>query len=232
MFVFRWSKYWLDGHHTGDNVWSTYSYRELDDNNDPTLIPDNSLSRLWFSEKEDNDLEFFTPKKLPLKFLTFPTGFCSSSSNMKFVLSGTWLQQQMVEKTPQVRFVFNKTSDLLHWEFKIGNKKTNHYYEVWSKTNRDNNTKILRNLTELNRDPIPSKFNLSITCSQFPTINFKLNFWDPTGDVNGISRDSNNWDADLTGDSAVDPDTTDHILVQGGMQVGHCHHIILHLMGF
>ena len=57
-------------------------------------------------------------------------------------MTGTWLQGQMVEKTPQVRFVMNKTSDLLHWEFKIGNKKTNHYYEVWSKTNRVNNTKV------------------------------------------------------------------------------------------
>ena len=209
----------LDGYHDGENVWSTLSYRELDDNNDPVLMPDNSLSRLWYSQKEDNDLEFFSPKKLPLKFSSFPTGFCSSNSELKFVMTGSWLQGQMVEKTPQVRFVLNRTSDLFHWEFRIGSKKVNHFYEVWSKTNRVNNTKILRNLTDLPRDPLPPKFNLTITCSQFPTINVKFNLWDPSGDINGIARDENNWDSELTAGSGVDPDTTDHIMVQGGMQV-------------
>ena len=66
-------------------MWKTFSYRELDDNKDPVLVPDNSLSRLWYKEQEDNTLEFFTPKKLPLKFLSFPVGFCSSSSTMKCV---------------------------------------------------------------------------------------------------------------------------------------------------
>ena len=44
--------------------------------------------------------------------------------------------------------------------------------------------------------------------------------WDPSGDVNGIPRNATNWDSDLTVGAGMDPDTTDHVLVQGGMQVG------------
>ena len=44
--------------------------------------------------------------------------------------------------------------------------------------------------------------------------------WDPSGDVNGIPRNATNWDSDLSVGAGMDPDTTDHVLVQGGMQVG------------
>ena len=50
--------------------------------------------------------------------------------------------------------------------------------------------------------------------SQFPTVNVKFNMWDPSGDVNGIPRNATNWDSDLTVGAGMDPDTTDHVLVQ------------------
>ena len=215
---FRSENLWLDGFSMGDQNWQTYSYRELDFNSDPLLAVDLSLDRSFHEAASDGIYEAFKPRKLP--HLSFPTGFCGSSSDMVFYVTGSWIPQAMGERTPIIDFVLNKTSSLFVWQFHIGNKKENHLYEVWSRTNKINNTKSTVNMTELTRDPIPSKFNISITCSQFPVFSLKLNFWDPGNDPNGINRDSQKWDVDLTVDDRVDPDTVSHIHIEGGIEVG------------
>ena len=88
------------------------------------------------------------------------------------------MPNQMVSATPLVIFKINKTTDLFNWQFKIGSKKENHLYEIWSRTHGDNNTNVVRNLTDLPRDPLPTKFNLTIICN-FPTFEVQLNFWEP-----------------------------------------------------
>ena len=44
---------WLDGYSGGDNQWSTYGYRDWDQNYDPALMPDLSFQMTWFSVDED-----------------------------------------------------------------------------------------------------------------------------------------------------------------------------------
>lgn len=213
---------WLDGFNIGNKLWKTYSFRELDLYNDPKDAMDLSHSRTFFEEKENKDMEFMKPRKLPLKFLSFPEGFCSSSSDMVFQVTGKWQSLLLSARPPIVQFHVNKTTDLFVWEFKY-EKKGNSLYEIWSKSNKVNNTNLVLNLTEMENDPIPTDFNLTISCKNFPVFHVKLNFWDPTGDINGIPRDETKWDTDLTVDANVNPDTTDYILVDGAMEVNSFH---------
>ena len=217
---FRSKNLWIDGYNVGDDLWKTYSYRGLDFNTDPTLAQDLSHTRIPYEKGKDNDLEFFKPRKLPVKFLTFPVGFCSSSSDMVLQVTGSWQPLQLAAKPPIIQFYVNKTTDLFFWEFKAGSKKENHMYELWSRTNKQNNTNLMVNLTEMQRDPIPTQFNITISCKQFPVFNVKLNFWDnSTGDPNAISRDTANWDADITVDNNVNPDVTEYVTIDGAMEV-------------
>ena len=209
--MFRSNNLWLDGYHTGDKNWKTYSYRELDHNYDPILGQDLSLTRGWFLEEPK------TKYRLPLKTVEYPAGFCNNNDQI-FTITGKWQANQIAEKPPLVMFHINKTSDLFVWEFKAGNKKENHFYEVFAKTNKVNITNKLVNLTELQRDPIPQDFNLTISCT-FPVFDVKLNFWDPADDPNGISRNSQSWDTQLTVDTNVNPDATESMIIDGGMEV-------------
>ena len=43
--IFRTSYYYIDGRALGENNWTTYGFRELDDNNSPFNISDLSLAR-------------------------------------------------------------------------------------------------------------------------------------------------------------------------------------------
>ena len=79
---------WLDGHHEGNKAWRTYSYRELDTNKDPTLVPDLSLSRQWYSETSDTENEFFEPRRLPLKDLLYSPGYCNNDTDDIFQVTG------------------------------------------------------------------------------------------------------------------------------------------------
>ena len=177
-----------------------------------------SLKRTSVEESSDSEFEVFKPRKNP--DLSLPEDFCSSSSDMKFLVTGSWLPQLMAEKTPLIDFVINKTSSLFVWQFHIGNKKQNHLYEVWSRTNKINNTKATVNLTELDREKIPLNFNISVSCKQFPVFDLKLNFWDPGNDPNGITRTAANWDVSLTVESTgVDPNSVTHVVVEGGWEV-------------
>ena len=209
---------WLDGFNVGNKLWETYSFRELDFNNDPKEAMDLSFSRKFYEEKENKEFEAIKPKKLPLKFLSFPPGFCSSSSDMVFQVTGKWQTLLLAARPPIVQFHVNKTTDLFFWEFKY-QKKENSLYEVWSKSNKINNTNIVLNLTEMQIDPIPTNFNLTISCKYFPVFDVQFNFWNPYGDENGIPRDETKWDTTLTVDTNVNPDTTDYILVDGAMEV-------------
>lgn len=213
---------WLDGFDVGDHTWKTRGFRDFDLNKDPAQIQDLSFKRMWHEDGVDNEYEFFKPKRLPLKFLNIPPGFCTndSTSTMKLLLIGTWIPKKMSEKTPQIIFNLNKTSDLFHWEFKIGNKKTNHMYEVWSRTNKVNNTVLAVNLTDMNRDlEIIPKFNLTVSCHNFPEFKTELNFWEEGDDPNGISRESQSWDSNVKVDETVNPDDVKSVNIEGEMEI-------------
>lgn len=209
---------WLDGYNIGNKIWKTYSYRELDHNNDPKDAMDLSHSRQFYEESENKEMEFIRPRKLPLKFLNFPIGFCSSTSDMIFQVTGKWQTLLLSAKPPIIQFHINKTYDLFNWEFKY-QKKENCLYEVWSKSNKINNTNVVMNLTEMQSDPIATDFNLTISCKAYPIFNVKFNLWDPTGDENGIPRDESKWDTDVAVDASVNPDAVEHVLVDGAMEV-------------
>ena len=209
---------WLDGFNIGNKLWKTYSFRELDFNHDPKDAVDLSYSRRFYEETENKEMESIKPRKLPLKFLNFPVGFCSSSSDMVFQVTGKWQSLLLSTRPPIIQFHVNKTTDLFIWEFKY-QKKENSLYEVWSKSNKINNTNIVLNLTEMESEPLKTDFNLTISCKDFPVFNVKLNFWDSAGDANGVPRDDSKWDTDVTVDANVNPDTTEYILVDGAMEV-------------
>ena len=103
---------------------------------------------------------------------SLPGGFCSPGSRLRLLVTGAWQPTQMASKTPQLQLSINRTTDLFHWEFKLGGKKSgNHQYEVWSRTNRVNNTKQTVNLTLLPRElSTAPTFNLSLSCASFPNL--------------------------------------------------------------
>ena len=137
---------------------------------------------------------------------------------MIFQMTGSFLQQQLEANQPLIDFVVNRTTSLFMWQFKVGNKKQNHFYEMWSTTNKVNITNKLVNLTDLPRDPLPTNFNLTITCG-FPIFTVKLNFWEPGSDPNGIPRNPTSWDASIEVDTRLDPDDTQNLEINGAMEV-------------
>ena len=98
---------WLDGFNIGNKLWKTYSFRELDFNHDPKDAVDLSYSRRFYEETENKEMESIKPRKLPLKFLNFPVGFCSSSSDMVFQVTGKWQSLLLSARPPIIQFHVN-----------------------------------------------------------------------------------------------------------------------------
>ena len=167
-------------------------------------------------------MEFFNVKKLPVTITSIPPMFCSndSSSKMKLFITGYWNPIAMLSKTPHIKISINKTTDLFNWVFSIGSKKIPHKYETWSKTNKVNNTNIFTNLPDLDWD-LQKKpaFNLSLSCSNFPTFVTELNFWDPSNDPNGLERESSSWDSETLVDANVDYTAAKEVVIDGGISV-------------
>ena len=112
---------WLDGYSVGDNQWFTYGYRDLDQNNDPRLMPDLSYRRVWFSEHQDTNYQVVEPnrRQFPLVF-DMPADFCADDSTQLFFLTGKFLIKGE-SKSPQIIFRMNKTTEVFHWDFRLGN---------------------------------------------------------------------------------------------------------------
>ena len=127
-------------------------------------------------------------------------------------MTGYWNPISMLSKTPHIEISVNKTTELFNWAFIIGSRKVAHKYETWSKTNRVNNTNKLTDLPDLDWDLQKSPpFNLSISCSNFPTFVTQLNVWDPGSDPNGLPRNSGSWDAETVVDADVDFDSAKEV---------------------
>ena len=111
---------WLDGYTVGDNKWLTYGYRDWDDNYNPTLMPDLSFDRTWFSEDVDTSYQVFNPnrRKFPVK-LDIPEDFCAPDSSRVFILTAKLLTKGDT-KSPQIIFKINKTTEVYHWDFRLG----------------------------------------------------------------------------------------------------------------
>jgi hypothetical protein len=114
-------------------------------------------------------------------------------------MAGQWPTGKNVITNPRITFKVNSTSSLFTFEFRPGDgKSTLSSYGVWSVLNGVNatpgNVVWLRDLNP--RLPVV-EYNLTITCANFAsTGNFTvvLNYWDSSGDPNGIVRNSSNWD--------------------------------------
>jgi hypothetical protein len=151
--------------------------------------------------------EVSSPRNSMVKLTPSP-GFCDPSSSQKFYLTGQWLTGKASTINPLITFKVNSTTSLFIFEFRPGDGKTTmSSYGVWSVLNGANVTQgsvvWLRDL-----DPkLPAfPFNLTITCDNFATTgNFKvvLNYWIPTGDPNGIFRNSSNWDIEASMNTTV-----------------------------
>ena len=210
---------WLDGTSAGNHKWQTQGYREWDKNNKPEEIADLSFERRWFSEKENNGYEIFTPKKLPIQ-LPMPLGFCDAGSVHKLVLKGKW-KPPLADSTPQVVFRINKTHELFHWELKEGDKtKGPHEYHVWAKEKKVQRPSSIVKLSKMDLDMNTSPdFNLTITCINFnSTGQFKveLNSWDPS---KGMPRDEEDWDIEADMNTTLVPDNVTAIDILGNMEV-------------
>ena len=113
---------WLDGYTVGDNRWLTHGYREWDQNYDPTLMPDLSFQRDWFSGDADSNYQVFNPN--PRKFptmLDIPEDFCAPDSSQVFILNGKFKSKIKGDsKSPQIIFKMNRTTEVYHWDFRLG----------------------------------------------------------------------------------------------------------------
>ena len=111
---------WLDGYSMGDNKWLTHGYREWDQNYDPSLMPDLSYHRTWFDDDQDSNYQVFNPnhRKFPV-VLDIPEDFCAEDSTQMFVLTGKFLVKGE-SKSPQIIFKMNRTTEVFHWDFRLG----------------------------------------------------------------------------------------------------------------
>ena len=106
----------------GDNKWLTHGFREFDQNYDPTLMPDFSSERTWFTPDEDTQYQVYNPnpRRFPVN-LNMPPGFCDVDSSQVFVLTGKFLNKGDL-KSPQVIFKMNRTTEVFHWDFRLGRR--------------------------------------------------------------------------------------------------------------
>ena len=118
--VYRDDMLWLDGYSVGDSRWFTHSYREWDQNKDPTLMPDLSQHRTWFSKQQNSNYQVFDPnrRKFPI-VLDMPQDFCAEDSRQLFILNGKFLTKGE-SKSPQINFRMNRTTEVFHWDFRLG----------------------------------------------------------------------------------------------------------------
>ena len=203
-------------------MWRTRAFRELDKNKDPANIEDLSLERLWYKLGQNNEFEQYSPRSgKTLEFQSLPEGFCTNSSEtpkstMKFFMTGTWNPMQMVTSPPQVEIVIKpRVTSLYNWQFRVGAKNVSHAMDTWSIVGKKLTTNITTKLMDLEKNFNDPRFNLSISCSDFPKIKTELNLWTP-GDHD--PRNSAMWDSEITVDETI-YQTNAKVIVQGAMSI-------------
>jgi hypothetical protein len=137
-------------------------------------------------------------------------------------MKGQWFTK--ITDNPLIIFRVNSTTSLFQFEFRPGDGKANFSkFGVWSVINGLNVTQG-KELVLADLDPKLGvfDFNLTITCVNFNTTGkFKvvLNYWDPSGDPNGIYRNSTNWDIAASMNTAVTITDVSEVRIQGLMNV-------------
>ena len=83
-------------------------------------MPDLSFQRSWYQPNEDTAWQLFEPKKkqYPVTF-DFPVGFCDPDASNIFLLTGKILSKTE-SKSPQILFKMNRTTEVFHWDFRLG----------------------------------------------------------------------------------------------------------------
>jgi hypothetical protein len=134
-------------------------------------------------------------------------------------MKGQWIKNV---DNPLITFKVNSTTSLFLFEFRPGDGKTNFSkYGVWSVVNGLNVTQG-KELVLTDLDPKLIEFNLTITCVNLNvTGKFKIefNFWDPSGDPNGIPRNSTKWDITTPVSNSVGIADVSEVRIQGSMTV-------------
>ena len=210
---------WIDGVSPGNNDWTPLGFREHDYNRWPADIEDFSPGRAWFSETENSDYEVWSPRRLPVR-LAMPQDFCAATSDQVLLLSG---QLSLGLISPQIVFGMNRSTEIFHWDFRAATDTTPQQYVVWAMETRNNKTESVVTLSEMEAlGKNPQNFNLTISCQDYNGTGpgseiFKvvMNYWDPAGDPNGISRTSSAWDVDALTDSVLSPADVSFIDILG-----------------
>ena len=134
-------------------------------------------------------------------------------------MKGQWLTGRITD-TPQIIFKVNSTTVLFQFEFRPGDSRASFSkYGVWSVINGANTTlgsEVV--LSDLDPKLGTVDYNLTITCVNFAvTGSFKVtvNYWDPSGDPNGIVRNPINWDIVAPVNKAVGIADVSEVRVQG-----------------
>ena len=162
--------------------------------------------------------EAYFPKSAIVKIYP-PSGLCDQNSKAKFFMKGQWLTGRITD-TPQIIFKVNSTTVLFQFEFRTGDSRASFSkYGVWSVINGANTTlgsEVV--LSDLDPKLGTVDYNLTITCVNFAvTGSFKVtvNYWDPSGDPNGIVRNPINWDIVAPVNKAVGIADVSEVRVQG-----------------
>ena len=217
---YRDNSFWIEGFSDGDGVWKNFGFRELDSNTDVTVIEDFSVSKSWFKEAKNSDYQVIKPRKLPVKLLMKP-GLCSPGSKDVFLVTGKFNSKLSSGSiSPQIIFKVNKTTELFHFDFRLGEQENPSKYVVWSRLNKPiNETYAERELPLLDTK---EDFNLTISCGEH-SVNGKwktvLNFWDPSDDPNGVARDPSLWDLNYYTDKTLDPDMVTEVIITGEWRI-------------
>ena len=195
-------------------------FRELDGNQDPTLVEDLSVKRLWWKSPADSTFEVFNPRPgKPVVLEEVPKNFCTndSSSTTRFYVSGKWSPLKMAAQPPTVEFIITPRKELLFsWTLRVGSKNTSHVMDAWYVKARRVKENTTTQLTDLDKELSNPVFNLTISCPDFPIIKTQLNVWTP-GPYD--PRNSASWDSEITVDvlDELEPSTVKKVQIEGAM---------------
>jgi hypothetical protein len=167
--------------------------------------------------------EVYSPRVgRPVLFESIPTGFCTNSSDttkstIVFYMTGTWSPLKMAVQPPTVQFIITPRRSVPYtWMFRAGAKNISHVMDTWSIFGKELTTNISTELTDMDIRFANPKFNLTISCSEFPKFKTELNVWQP-GPNN--PRNSTNWDVEITVNETIDYTAMRRVQVEGAMTI-------------
>ena len=102
----------------------------------------------------------------------------------------------MDELIPKVQFVITpKRAIPYNWILKVGSWNNKHTMETWTVEDKQTTANVTTVLNDLPQELSGLRFNLTISCTQFPVFKTQLNIWTP-GPNN--PRDPSAWESEVT----------------------------------